>query len=59
MTKVLTYGSLLKRGFGNSYLLNVECINDSVYFQGTMASLGGYPCCTQHGDTKIMESFMK
>ena len=53
MHKVVVYGSL-KRGLYNSRLLDgIECLDDSVYFTGTMASLGGYPCVTQHGNTKI------
>lgn len=53
MTKVVVYGSL-KKGFGNSCLLeNSKLLHDKVFFTGTMASLGGFPCCTQHGNTRI------
>ena len=53
MTKVVVYGSL-KAGFGNSHLLDgVACLDNDVKFMGTMASLGGYPCVSQHGDTVI------
>lgn len=52
-TTVVVYGSL-KKGFGNHRLLeNSTLINEAVYFTGTMASLGGFPCVTQHGNTKI------
>lgn len=50
---VVCYGSL-KRGFGNHRLLeNSELVNEEVFFTGKMASLGGFPCVTQHGNTNI------
>lgn len=51
--RVLVYGSL-KQGFGNHRLLeHVPCLDNNVTFTGTMKSLGGYPCVTQHGSTVI------
>lgn len=53
MNTVVVYGSL-KKGFGNHRLLeNSKLLNEAVYFNGTMASLGGFPCVSQHGNTKI------
>lgn len=53
MYNVLVYGSL-KKGFHNHRLLeSSKLLNDNVFFTGKMASLGAFPCCTQHGNTKI------
>lgn len=53
MHKVLVYGTL-KKGFSNHRRLeSSKLLNDNVFFTGTMASLGAFPCCTQHGNTKI------
>lgn len=54
MHTVVVYGSL-KKGFHNHRLLEgSKLLNDKVFFSGTMASLGGFPCVSKQGNTKIV-----
>lgn len=53
MHTIYVYGSL-KRGFGNHRLLEGSTlVHEDAIMSGKMASLGGFPCVTTHGNNQI------